>query len=107
MANEVGPAVPDVAGGGLMLKMTAAFMPAGAGPWMCPAVAGVVRPEKRKKTLMVVSKFSSVTVPLPVPAEALGGTSLAPENAWLWKYCALLICPRTSPPGNVVLWTLK
>ena len=59
-------------------KITGAFVPGAAGPWMVAAVAGVVRLDQLRSTVICVSALFKSTVPKPVPCEAVGGTSWAP-----------------------------
>ena len=47
---------------------------------MWPAVAAAVRPENVRLTVIIVELAESATVPMPVPGEAFGGTSCAPDN---------------------------
>lgn len=54
---------PEVAAGGDSGKMTGAFDPGAAGPWMWPALAFVPRPAKRAVIAMVVSAVLSTTTP--------------------------------------------
>src|ERR1700733_6515400 len=57
---------------------TPAFLPGSAGPWKWAAVAGPERPEKLPVQLNSLVAGSKVAVTVPVPADWLGGTSVAP-----------------------------
>src|ERR1700761_9498082 len=54
--------------------ITPAFLPSGAGPWMCAAVAGPLQPENG--TFPGNLSPSKVPVAEPVPVVVFGGTSL-------------------------------
>src|SRR6266850_4585431 len=56
-------------------KITAAFEPNAAGPWMCPAAGEPVNPVKLRVTLAESSSAASCTIPTPLPVLAFGGTS--------------------------------
>ena len=57
--------------------MTLAFVPAGAGPWMCDMVTAVMLVNVRVQS---ISLPRSVNVATPVPVVVFCGTSLAGER---------------------------
>lgn len=52
---------------------------------MCAAIAGAIKPDQFRSTVMNVWLGSSTTVATPVAGEPLGGTSCVPLNVFIAK----------------------
>lgn len=79
---------------------------------MCAAVAPVVRPDQFSVTVILFRAALSETVPVPVPSEALGGTSCVPDKVTVVVQVgpavgvavavAVAVAVKVGPPPGIV-----